>query len=304
MKAMKAAMDPHSAQAPVAGPEPAAASAGASREAPGTQDDVVFLVDPSIVARRRENRIVLVLRILIGIAALVGWQLASGTIVKEFWVSSPLGVLQALVKLAQTGGLAAYTWATVEEAMVGFLFGAAAGMALGLLFGASRLVARVLDPYLIGFYSIPRVALIPLFVLWFGIGFQTKVIFTALLVFFPVFMNTLAGVRDVNHDLIDVIRVMGATRMDTVRKILVPSALVWLFAGLRISAPYALIGAVVGEMFTSNAGLGYLLSASASQFDTASLFATLLVITVLGLLLTAGVAQLERRVLRWQTTRG
>lgn len=264
-------------------------------------DDVVFLVDPSIVARRKQNRLVFALRIILGVLFLVGWQLASGTLIKEFWISSPTGVYAALVKLWQSGNLGAYVWATVAEAITGFVFGAAAGMLLGIIFGASNLIARVLDPYLIGFYSIPRLALIPLFVLWFGIGFQTKVIFTALLVFFPVFMNTLSGARDVNRDLIDVIRVMGATRLDTVRKILVPSALVWLFAGLRISAPYALIGAVVGEMFTSNAGLGYLISLSASQFDTASLFATLLVITVLGLILTGLVGQLERRMLRWQT---
>jgi NitT/TauT family transport system permease protein len=270
---------------------------------PVIEEDTVFLVDPSIVARRRENRTVLAMRIVLGVAFLVAWQLASGTLVKEFWVSSPLGVWNALVKLWNTGGMLTYTWATVSEAVTGFAFGAIAGMALGLLFGANRVIARILDPYLVGFYTLPRVALIPLFVLWFGIGFQTKVIFTALLVFFPVFMNTLSGVRDVDRDLIDVLRVMGASRMDTVRKVLVPSALVWLFAGLRISAPYALIGAVVGEMFTSNAGLGYLLSLSASQFDTATLFATLVVITVLGLVLTAAVGQLERRVLRWQVSR-
>ena len=266
------------------------------------RDDAVFLVDPSILARRRETRTVLVFRVLLGVAALAFWQWSSGRLIKEFWVSSPSGVVAALVKLWEVGGLPAAIGATVAEALVGFALGAISGMLLGILFGANRLIARILDPYVIAFYSLPRVALIPLFVLWFGIGFQTKAIFTALLVFFPVFMNTLSGARDVNRDLIDVIRVMGATRLDTVRKILVPSALVWLFAGLRISVPYALIGAVVGEMFTSNAGLGYLISASASQFDTGALFATLFVITVLGLILTAFVGGVERRLLRWQSS--
>lgn len=272
----------------------------AGRAAPAPSGEV-FLVDPSILARRRENRIVLASRLLLAVVLIGGWELASGTIVKEFWVSSPKGVLIALAKLWESGSLVTYTMATVNEAITGFLFGALAGMLLGLLCGTSRLVARILDPYLIGFSTIPRVALIPLMVLWFGIGFQTKVIFTALLVFFPVFMNTIAGIRDVDQDLIDVIRVMGASRLDTIRKVLVPSALVWLFAGLRISAPYALIGAVVGEMFTSNAGLGYLLSQSAAQFDTGALFATLLVITLLGLVLTIGLDRLERRMLRWQS---
>lgn len=271
-----------------------------ARNAAAPVDDAVFLVDPSIKARRREAVVVLVCRVLVGVAAIAFWQWASGRLIREFWISSPSGVIAALAKLWQGGTLLPAITATVSEAVAGFFCGAIAGMLLGLLFGANRTIARVLDPYVIAFYSIPRVALIPLFVLWFGIGFQTKVIFTALLVFFPVFMNTLSGVRDVNRDLIDVIRVMGATRLDTVRKILVPSALVWLFAGLRISVPYALIGAVVGEMFTSNAGLGYLISLSASQFDTGALFATLLVVTVLGLLLTACVTLIERRMLRWQ----
>ncbi|TIX35315.1 MAG: ABC transporter permease subunit [Mesorhizobium sp.] len=125
----------------------------------------------------------------------------------------------------------------MTEALAGFAAGVIAGMALGVACGANRLTAKTLDPYLVGFYSLPRVALIPLFILWFGIGFETKVIYTALLVFFPVFMNTLSGVRDVSQDLIDVLRVMGASQADITKKVLVPSALAWLFAGLRISVP-------------------------------------------------------------------
>lgn len=118
--------------------------------------------------------------------------------------------------------------------------------------------------------------------------------------FFPVFLNTFAGARDVDRDLIDVIRVMGASRLDVVRRVFIPSALVWVFAGLRMSIPFALIGAVIAEMFTSNEGLGYLIAVTANQYDTAGSFASLLVTTVLGLALTWGVSQLERRALRWR----
>ena len=178
--------------------------------------------------------------------------------------------------------------------------GAAAGIVVGLVFGVSPLVARILDPYFVALNSIPRVALIPLFILWFGIGLETKVIFAATLVFFPVLMNTFAGARDVDRDLIDVIRVMGASRLDAVRRVFVPSALVWVFAGLRMSIPFALIGSVVAEMFTSNDGLGYLIAVTANQYDTAGSFASLLVTTLLGLALTGGVGLLERRALRWR----
>jgi NitT/TauT family transport system permease protein len=266
------------------------------------ENDEVFAVDPSIKAKRRETTIAIVARIVLGVALLAIWEIISGRWVDPFWISSPSRVAAAFVALWNSGTLLPNISATVMEAITGFGFGVAAGMAVGVLFGANRLVARVLDPYLVGFYSIPRVALIPLFILWFGIGFETKIIYTAMLVFFPVFMNTLSGVRDVNQDLIDVIRVMGASRFDTIRKILIPSALAWLFAGLRISVPYALVGAVVAEMFTSNVGLGYLISYNANMLDTSALFATLAVTTALGLLLHKIVVQIEKRLLRWKPT--
>lgn len=267
---------------------------------PKPADDEVFIVDPSIRARRRDTVIVAVSRIALGVICLVAWELVSGRLVSDFWISSPTAVWSALVELWNGGLLVPAVRITLYETVIGFAAGAAAGIVVGLAFGVSPLIARILDPYLTAVNSIPRVALIPLFILWFGIGFETKVIFAALLVFFPVFMNTLAGARDVDRDLIDVLRVMGASRLDAVRRVLIPSALVWVFAGLRMSVPFALIGAVIAEMFTSNEGLGYLIAVTANQFDTAGSFASIFVTTLLGLALTTGVSQLERRLLRWR----
>ncbi|WP_213232227.1 ABC transporter permease [Caballeronia sp. NK8] len=271
----------------------------------GTPDaDEVFVVDPSIRARRRETRIVVLSRLILAAVALLVWEWACGRWISAFWISSPSRIAIAALNMWNSGGLLRNLYATIAEALVGFAFGVAGGMVMGVACGTSRIISKVLNPFLVGFYSIPRIALIPLFILYFGIGFQTKVIYIALLVFFPVFMNTLSGVRDVNQDLIDVIRVMGASRSDTVRKILIPSALAWLFAGLRISVTYALTGAIVAEMFTSNVGLGYLVSYYANQFDTSSLFATLAVTTALGLLLNAFVVLIEKRLLRWRPVEG
>jgi len=267
---------------------------------PKPADDEVFIVDPSIRARRRDTIIVAVSRIALGVICLVAWELVSGRLVSDFWISSPTAVWSSLVELWNGGLLVPAVRITLYETVIGFAAGAAAGIVVGLAFGVSPLIARILDPYLTAVNSIPRVALIPLFILWFGIGFETKVIFAALLVFFPVFMNTLAGARDVDRDLIDVLRVMGASRLDAVRRVLIPSALVWVFAGLRMSVPFALIGAVIAEMFTSNEGLGYLIAVTANQFDTAGSFASIFVTTLLGLALTTGVSQLERRLLRWR----
>lgn len=271
---------------------------GASSTAAQPQDEV-FVLDPSIAAKTRENRVVVASQLLLVSGFLGVWQLASGRWISEFWVSSPVAIFYAFIRLLNEGLLIPSLVATISEAGTGFVFGAAAGILLGVVLGVNKIVARVVDPYLVGFNSLPRVALIPLFILWFGIGFETKVIFTSLLVFFPVFMNTLSGIRNVDHDLIDVIRVMGASRFDAISKVFIPSALVWVFAGLRICAPYALIGAVVAEMFTSNKGLGYLISVTANQFDTAGLFAVLAVTTTLGLMLDGIVRLLEGHFLRW-----
>jgi len=258
------------------------------------------LTDPAIGRRRRENRLVLILQVTLAVVVLGFWETGSGRWFSAFWVSSPSEILAALWTMLADGRMTAAIGATVAVALTGFVAGAVFGLVLGVLLGLNPVVARVLDPYLVGLYSLPRVALVPLFVLWLGIGFEMKVAFTALLVFFPIFMNTLSGIRAVDADLIDVIKVMGASRWNTVSKVFIPSALSWVFAGLRISAPFALIGAVVAEMFSSNRGLGYLISLSASQFDTAGLFATLVVTTVLGLMLDAAVVLIGRWLLRWQ----
>jgi NitT/TauT family transport system permease protein len=276
------------------------AAAKASTEPARRGDDDVFVVDPSVRARHRETAVVGVARVVLVVTVLAGWELASGRLISEFWISSPSAVWSALVRFIRDGQLLPAVWATMTETAFGFGLGAAVGIAVGLVFGVNPLVARILDPFFVAFNSIPRVALIPLFILWFGIGLETKVVFAATLVFFPVFMNTFAGARDVDRDLIDVLRVMGASGWDTVRLVLVPSALVWVFAGLRMSVPFALIGAVIAEMFTSNDGLGYLIAVTANQYDTAGSFASLLITTMLGVALTVLVSWLERRFLRWR----
>lgn len=277
------------------------ASAAKKPTHPQPTADDLFVVDPSIRERRKTTVVVVVSRVLIVVATLTGWQLASGRLISEFWVSSPSAIASALSSFWTGGELGPAIQVTLIETALGFVVGAVTGILVGLIFGVSPIVARVLDPFLVGLNSIPRVALIPLFILWFGIGLETKVLFAATLVFFPVFMSTFAGARDVDRDLIDVIRVMGASRMATVRKVLVPSALVWVFAGLRMSIPFALIGAVIAEMFTADDGLGYLISISANQYDTAGAFAAIFVTTILGLLLTYAISFLETRTLRWRT---
>jgi NitT/TauT family transport system permease protein len=147
---------------------------------------------------------------------------------------------------------------------------------------------------------LPRVALVPVFILWFGIGLGMKVALNAVIVFFIMFYNTYAGVRDVDPELLDVIGLTGASRADLLIKVVAPSAAPWIFTGLTMGLPYSLTGAVVAEMFASNRGLGYLLSYAAGTIDTTGVFAVLMILMLLGGLIQQLVAGLERRTLAWR----
>jgi NitT/TauT family transport system permease protein len=162
------------------------------------------------------------------------------------------------------------------------------------------MLAETLDPFIVAFYSLPKVALAPMFILWFGVGYQMRILFTAVIVLFLVFLSTYTGVRNVSRELVTVFRLMGANEGHLLRMVIVPSAFSWIFAGLRLSVPYALIGAIVAEILAGNAGLGYLVEHAAAQFDTAGVFAALAGVMLLALTLNYAVRQLERWVMPWR----
>jgi NitT/TauT family transport system permease protein len=239
-------------------------------------------------------------QMLLGVAILFVWQGVSGRLVDDFFISNPLKVGQRLWEWIANGSIFLHLWATVYATVVGFAIGAILGAALGLWLGVSVFASRLLNPYLSALNALPKVALAPLFVLWFGLGIESKIALAAVLVLFLVFLNTFAGVRQVDQDLIDMARLMRAGRFQVLRKVILPSTLSWLFAGLRVSVPYALIGAVLGEMIASNRGLGYLVQYSGAQFDTAGVFAVLIVIAALAMALNLLVDLVQNRMERWR----
>ena len=237
---------------------------------------------------------------LLGIVILLLWQGASGRLVDNFFISNPVDVGRRLWAWTLDGTILINLWATLYATLLGFVIGSAIGAALGIWLGVSPFASRLLNPYLYALNALPKVALAPLFVLWFGLGINSKIALAAVLVLFLVFLNTFAGVRQVDQDLIDGARLMGATRFQLIAKVILPSALSWVFVGLRVSVPYALIGAVLGEMIASNRGLGYLVQFSGAQFDTAGVFAVLIVIAVLAMALNFAVDLVQTRLEHWR----
>ena len=251
---------------------------------------------------RREfgSGFMLICQLALGLVILLAWQGASGRLVDNFFISNPIEVAERLYQWVADGSLFLHIWATVYETMMGFIFGAVGGVVLGIWLGVAPFTNRLLSPYLNALNALPKVALAPLFVLWFGLGIASKIALAAVLVLFLVFLNTYAGVREVDQDLIDGARLMRATRAQLIAKVIVPSAMSWVFAGLKISVPYALIGAVLGEMIASNRGLGYLVQFSGSQFDSAGVFAVLIVIALLAVALNFLVEMVQHRMQLWR----
>jgi NitT/TauT family transport system permease protein len=233
------------------------------------------------------------------LAVLLGaWEYVSGRYVRLFYVSKPSLIAERIWGRVVLGDLWHDLAVTMEETLIGFFFGALTGFVAGLALGRSPFAARVFNPFIVAVNALPKVALAPLFILWFGIGLLMKVVLAVVIVFFLVFYNTFTRVQSVDPDLIDIVRTMGARRHHVVLKVMIPSALLWVFTALRISIPYALIGAVVGEVFASNAGIGYLINSSASQFDTAGVFAGLVILTMLAAGLTWLLGRIERSTLK------
>lgn len=228
------------------------------------------------------------------------WEMTSGRLFSAFFISSPSAVVTIFWKWVISGRLFYHAAITVIEAFSGFVIGGLAGMAVGIVLGQNRTLADILDPFIMIFYSLPKIALAPLFVLWFGIGIDMKIILTATVVFFLVFLNTYTGVRNVSRELIAILRLMGANDRHVLTKVILPSAVSWVFAGLRLSVPYALIGAIVGELIAANQGLGYLLADASGQFNTAGVFAALLAIVLLAMILNIVVKALEKLVMPWR----
>ncbi|MEV1005170.1 ABC transporter permease [Nonomuraea sp. NPDC050202] len=239
-------------------------------------------------------------RALLVVALLVVWELTAERWFDITFTSRPSDIWTRLVQWHQDGTLWSNTWITVQEVVYGFLLGAVAGALSGFLVASFRALYQVLDPFIMALYAIPKVALAPLFIVWFGIGIHMKVLLAAATVFFLVFLNTAAGVREVDRGLVDAVRLMGGGRRTIMLKVVVPSSMTGLLTGLKVAIPYALIGAVIGELVASNRGLGYLINDAAAQFDTAGVFATLAVLSVIAALLNLVVGLLDRRVGKWK----
>src|SRR3954469_23011325 len=262
-------------------------SAGTAARAPATVKQGHF-----------QRRGIIYLQVIVLVVTLALWEWVARAFNTGFWTSSPSAVADAMIKWYESGQLVEDLKITLFEAGVGFLLGSVAGGLVGFVLGWVRRLGDLFEPFILSLYTLPKVALAPLFVLWFGIGVSNKVMFSALLVFFMVFFTTFQGTRQVDRDLVENARLLGASRFHTWTKIAIPYSAVWVFTGLRIGLPYALIGAIVGEFVAADSGVGFRIKEATSFFNTAAVFAGLLLLMAISIVLLAILKLIERRVLR------
>jgi NitT/TauT family transport system permease protein len=243
----------------------------------------------------------------IGLAVVIigGWQaFTTWGIVDPFFFGQPSGIWSRLIDLFQNGtefgSFYANIWVTIEEALLGFALGAVSGVILGVALGQSRFLADVLGPYIKIVNAIPRIVLGAIFVVAFGIGATPKILLAAVLVFFVVFFNAFQGVREVDRNILANAKVLGASQLQIVRHVVVPSALTWIIASLHTAFGFAIVGALVGEVLGAQQGLGLVIKTAQNNFDPNGVFATMLVIAVLVLVAESLIGRLERRLLSWR----
>jgi NitT/TauT family transport system permease protein len=249
-------------------------------------------------AEFRSQGSVLAWQLAVGLALLVAWEIA-GQLTGSSWISRPSLVA---LKLSDwlTGELWPHLWVTLVEMFTGLAIGVSTGSLAGLWLGRSPIVATILRPMILAIYSVPLISLAPLLILWFGIDLAPKIVLVTLLVFFILFFNTYSGVQAVDAELIASTQLMGATSRELFAKIVVPACMAWIMSGIKTALPYALIGAILGEMLAARQGIGFLITRAAAQFDMTGLYAAFVVLMVVGISTARLFARIENRALRWR----
>ena len=239
-------------------------------------------------------------RLLLVIGLLLIWEFAAGHLFNEFWSSRPSLIGARLLALLKSGEIWRHVGATVSEALLGIFLGAIVGAPIGIALAHYRRAAKIIDPFVMGLYGLPRVALAPMFILWFGISLFSKVMMSFSMVLFVFILNVTEGIRTVDPDMIDLMRTMRAPRSYIMRKVTIPSIVPWLIASFRIGIGLSLVGAVVGELIGANRGLGWYVVRAGGQLDTTGVFAGLFLLMLLAMIANQIVFMIEQRALYWR----
>jgi NitT/TauT family transport system permease protein len=238
--------------------------------------------------------------LLLLVAILVVWEIACRALsVSEFVLPTPSSIAVALVEFA--GPIMTNAWRTFWTTMIGFGLSIVVGVLLGFLIGSSKFAYSAMYPLLTAFNSVPKAALVPILVVWFGIGAGPAILTAFLISFFPIMVNIATGLATLEPELEDVLRVLGAKRLDVLLKVGLPRSMPYFFASLKVAITLAFVGTVVSETVASNQGIGYLMMSASSSLNMPLVFAGLIVISVMAMVMYLVFAQVEQRMTGWAT---
>ena len=256
--------------------------------------------EPARPSPRGSRALNVVLALLPGAVLLLLWQWISGRVIRTIYISKPTDIAVRLYQVFASGEIYPDLLTTGQELILGYLIGAAAGVVTGYTLARSPRLAAIFEPYVMAFYGIPKIALAPLFIIWFGIGIWSKVALAAVMVFFLVFYNVYMGVRAVDRDLVNMTMILGASERQLTRHVYLPAAAPFVIMGMRMAIPYSVIGVIVGEFTSSTRGLGLFIVQASSTYDPAGVFAGIAILLAFVVIANAGASRLEKRLLRWQ----
>ena len=233
------------------------------------------------------------------VVLIAGWELFCRTSgVSALVIPAPSAVTELLWEGLTTGFLWPHIWITTVEMALGLALGCAIGFLCGVVLGETEFLRRLLWPYILASQVVPKLALGPLFIVWFGFGMTSTVVITALICFFPLLENTLTGIHHIDPQKRELFRMLGATRLQTLLRLKIPAGLPVIMAGVRVAVVLALVGAVVGEFIGGRSGLGASIIAAQGMMDSTLMFALFIIITALGMIFYQATILVERRLLR------
>ena len=242
---------------------------------------------------------------LLAFVLIMGWQLyVTQSHISAFILPSPLAVAKAWIDLLGSPRAWAHAETTIYETLVGFAWGLFIGVGLGVMIGRLRWLEMTLNPFIVAVQVVPKVAFVPLFVVWFGFGITSKVIVSAVLAFFPILTNTVLGVKSVESGHRDAMTSFNASRLAVFYRLELPSSLPYILTGMEVGIVLAIIGAIVGEYLGGNSGLGYLLVAKMNAYETDGLFAVMIHMTLLGFIFYFAIGIVRRLLIPWHQSSG
>ena len=220
--------------------------------------------------------------------------------INPLFFSSPKQVLADMAEMFSTGYIMPHIGITLYAAFLGLFYGIVLGTAIALIVGNNRVLAHILEPIFVGIHGLPLLALGPLFVVWFGIGIKSKIFMATISVFFLVFFNIYAGFKDVDIQLIQTLKLMRASKIQLMTKVILPSCIPWLIASLKAGVGAAVLGAIVGEYLGATAGLGWVIQSAGAYYNITRVIACVIVLMVIMFILNAIVSWIDRKALKWR----